>query len=450
MHRLLLLGLNHKTAPLAVREKLAFDDAQRREAIAAFRSRFKSTEIVLISTCNRVELYLARGLGHAPRVEEIVEFLAETHHVPAAEFRGHLYHHGGESAARHLFEVASSLDSMVLGETQILGQVREAYDTARELGATGPMLNPLFQRAVAAGRQVMAETSLAEGRVSVASVAIDHARRVFDSLADKTVLSIGAGKMSSLVLQSLAEQRPGRVIVCNRDVSKAQALAARFGGQAVTTGRLADHLTAADIVVAATGSAHPLVTRTMMESVHARRGDRAMFLIDIALPRDIEPSVGELPDVHLYNLDDLQRTVSQSQAGRAEAIASAGRIIAEHVEQFSQDHRARAMGPVINSLYKRYHELAREELSRVLASVKVEASERSHLEDLTRRIVNKLLHDPVRLLRQGDGMHGPSERYLHAMEKLFRLNDDTNDASDSTNAAKPSRGRETPIDPHHG
>jgi glutamyl-tRNA reductase len=204
MQRLLLLGLNHATAPLELRERVAFAPADRDRAVAEIRQRFPEAELALLSTCNRVELYVARAVHAHPRPEEIVQFLGEFHRVDPQNLRGHFYEKTDREAVAHLFTVASSLDSMVLGETQILGQVREAYDAARGMGATAAVLNPLFQRALAVGKEVLSATGIAEGRVSVASVAVDYARRIFDSFADKTVLSIGAGKMSALVLKSLA------------------------------------------------------------------------------------------------------------------------------------------------------------------------------------------------------------------------------------------------------
>ena len=217
MQRLLLLGLNHTTAPLEVREKLAFAPGQGRAAVAAFKQRFPAAEAVLLSTCNRVELYVGRHAHTQLGPDEMVQFVCDFHAVAPAGFREHLYHKAGRDVVEHLFSVASSLDSMVLGETQILGQVREAYDAARELQAAGGLLNPLFQRAVAVGKQVMHETALSEGRLSVASVAVEYAGRIFETFTDKTVLCIGAGKMATLVLQNLAALSPGRVLVCNRD-----------------------------------------------------------------------------------------------------------------------------------------------------------------------------------------------------------------------------------------
>ncbi|HEV2295909.1 MAG TPA: glutamyl-tRNA reductase [Tepidisphaeraceae bacterium] len=424
MQRLLLLGLNHSTAPLAVRERLALNAEQRAAALGAFRAKFEGCEAVLLSTCNRVELYAARAAHGQPRPEEMVEFLASFRSIPAGEFRQHLYQKSERGVVEHLFTVASSLDSMVVGETQILGQVREAYDAARALGATGALLNPLFQRASAVGKQVMTETSLGEGRMSVASVAVDHAGRIFDHFDDKTVLCIGAGKMTSLVIRGFAALKPKRLLCCNRDPVKAQKLAATFGGQAVVFERLDEHLIAADIVVSSTGSAVPIITRSRFETLLRQRRYRPVFLIDIALPRDVEPGVGELENVYLYNLDDLQQAVSSTQSQRTESLNAARAIVARHVEGFLAWHRAREMGPFIERLSARYHQLAREELERTIAKLgDVTEAEKAHLEELTRRIVNKLLHDPITALRQSDSPHAPATAYLHAMEKLFQLGD---------------------------
>ena len=427
MHRLLLLGLNHTTAPLEVRERLAFNAEQRRAAVAAFRERFPRYEAVLLSTCNRVELYVGREAHGQPGVRELTEFLGSFHDVRPGDFYDHLYQKSGRDVIEHLFSVTSSLDSMVLGETQILGQVREAYDASRDAGAAGPMLHPLFQRAAAVGRQVMRETAIGEGRLSVASVAVDYAKQIFERFDDKTVLCVGAGKMTALVLQNLSALSPRRVLVCNRNPARAEALAARFGGTALPFEGLTDHLVAADIVVTSTGSRQPVITRAAFAPLLKRRRYRPVFLIDIAVPRDVESSVGKLDNVYLYNLDDLQQVVLSTRSQRKDAVDAARRIVSSQVEEFVLWHRQREMGPTIDRLYQHYHRLAQEELSRTLTKLpNVSEAEKAHLEELTRRIVNKLLHGPVQTLRQsgaagGGGHASAAGAYLHALEKLFGL-----------------------------
>jgi glutamyl-tRNA reductase len=422
MQRLLLTGLNHTTAPIEVREALAFSVEQQRDALQRLRERYRDCEFVLLSTCNRVELYVARELHAHPRGDELAKFLAEFHQAPLEGFRDHLYHKSDRDAVEHLFCVASSLDSMVLGETQILGQVRDAYDLARELTATGTMLNPLFQRAVAVAKQVMHQTPLNEGRLSIASVAVDYARRIFDRFNDKTLLCIGAGKMVRLVLRQFAQLKPGKMLICNRNREKADALAAEFGSEAVSFEALPEHLVAADIVISSTGASKPIITLDQMPHVLKARRYRPLFLIDIAVPRDVEPQVGEFEHVFLCNIDELQQVVSETQSHRIDAISSARAIVSESVDDFITWHRARKLGPLIDELYKRSHALAMEELSRTLAKLpNVSAQEREHLGDLARRIVNKLLHEPVQALHQSNGVHVPVDRYAHALAKLFRL-----------------------------
>jgi glutamyl-tRNA reductase len=424
MQRLHLLGLNHTTAPLEIREKLAFSSAQRAAATAAFRQKFSDCELVLLSTCNRVEMYMAREVHGHPRAAEAIEFISDFQSVPADLLQPHLYHHSGRDMVQHLFSVASSLDSMVLGETQILGQVREAYESARDQSCVGAMLNPLFQRAIAVGKQVIRETPLAEGRLSVASVAVDFARRIFDQFRDKKVLCIGAGKMSQLVMRSFSALQPKSLLICNRNSEKATELAPKFSGVPVPFSQLDEHLAAVDIVISSTGSSEPIITADRFNAVHRRRRYRPIFIIDIAMPRDVEAAVGELENVYLYNIDDLQKVVSETHAGRQATIDSARNIVDASVGEYLKAHRIRELGPVIDQLYKRYHRVARDELGRTLHKLPgISDAEKSHLEDLARRIVNKLLHDPVKALRSADDSHQTSAQYIHAMEQLFKLED---------------------------
>jgi glutamyl-tRNA reductase len=422
MQRLLLVGLNHTTAPLEIREKIAFPGDQRRLALRALRERFPEAEAVLLSTCNRVELYVARGVHGHPRSEAMVEFLANYHDVPAGEVSPHIYRKDQDEAVKHLFNVASSLDSMVLGETQILGQVREAYDLAKAESATGTLLNPLFQRAIAVGKEVMGRTALSEGRLSVASVAVDYAKQIFDHFNDKAVLSIGAGKMAQLVLQSFQQLKPGKLLICNRDMNKAVALAGKFGGVAAAFEKLQEQLIVADIVITSTGATHPIITKGMFEHLLKQRRYRPIFLIDIALPRDVEPEVGQIENVYLYNIDDLQEVVAAPQRQRQGAVGEAQGIVERQVAEFAAWNKTRELGPVIDRLYQRYHQIAADEVGRVANKLPgLSEAERKVLEQLGQRIVNKLLHDPIQTLRNGDALHGPGVQYLHAMEKLFKL-----------------------------
>jgi glutamyl-tRNA reductase len=325
-------------------------------------------------------------------------------------FERSLYARDDREAMTHLFRVAASLDSMVLGETQILGQVRQSYDAARAAQTIGPILHPLAQRALAVGKEVMSRTGLAEGRLSVASVAVDHARRIFETFANKSVLNIGGGKMATLVLQHFAALRPARLMICNRDAIKASQLAAKFAGEAVAFERLFDHLASADVVISSTGSTEPIISRATIEAVLKHRRYNPMFLIDIAVPRDVEASVGELDHVYLYNVDDLQQAVSATQAQRTVAIELARAIVSRHVDDFLSWQRQRAMGPSIELMYRRSHEIAQAELARTLSRLPpLRPIEREQLEELTRRIVNKVLHDPIRAMQDAQAREAASD-----------------------------------------
>jgi glutamyl-tRNA reductase len=416
MQRLLLLGLNHKSASLELRERLAFSGQQRAEALAAIRRRFLEVEAVLLSTCNRTEIYLARPTHGRPRHSELADFLAELRGMSRRDVDGAFYEKAERDVVTHLFSVAGSLDSMVLGETQILGQVREAYEAATDAGAAGPMLHPLFQRAIAVGKQIRSETSLSKGRISVASVAVQYARRIFDVFSDKTVLNIGAGKMGELVLSAMAGLKPGKLIVCNRDFSRAEALAKKYSACASEMDHLPDQLAAADIVVTGTGSQQPIITRSMFETVIRRRRYRPVFIIDIGVPRDVAADVGEIENVYLYNLDDLQKAIDSNQETRSVAAQEAAQIVQRQVDEFVAWQRARMVGPLIELLYERSHSVALEELNRTVSKLSgISSADKEQLEDLTRRIVNKLLHDPIQVLRGSDALHAPMPQYLHAV-----------------------------------
>lgn len=418
MQRVLLIGLNHTTAPVDVRERLAFAPQRVQHAITELQKRIDGCEAVVLSTCNRVELYLAAPV-EIDR-DRVIDFLSEFHELPATDFASHLYEMRGRSAIEHLFAVACSLDSMVLGETQIIGQVRHAYEVSRGVGATGGILNPLFQRAVSVGKEVLSATQLSDGRVSVASVAVDYARRIFESFEDKTVLCLGTGKMSQLVLSHFARLNPKHMLVSSRSVERAREIAKQFDGEGVSSERLDEYLVRADVVVSSTGHPVTLVTRARFEPLLKQRRYRPVFLIDIAVPRDIEPAVGELEGVYLYNLDDLQEVVVRTMDQRGQSVEEARKIVVGHVEAFLQWHRQREIGPMIDALYKRYNQIARTELDRTAARMQLDAEQRQHLEELAHRLVQKMLHDPVTQLRES-GRHDDAQAYAHAVEKLFKL-----------------------------
>ena len=422
MNRLLLLGLNHTTAPLAVRERVALSREQLPAVINAFRDRYPACELVVLSTCNRTEFYTARETHGHPRSEELLDFVSTFSGLAVDTLKPSTYQFANRAMVEHLFNVAGSLDSMVVGETQILGQVRDAYEQASAAGAVGQQLHPLFQKALAVGKQVLSETPLAEGRVSVASVAVDYAQRLFPSMVGKTVLCLGAGEVGKTVTQRFAALQPARVLVCNRDITKAERLTRLFGGEAFSFDRLTDGLGEADVVVTSTDSPQPVVTRSMVEpAMRSRAIARPLFMIDTAVPRDIEPAVRELAGVHLYDMDDLQSVVRSTHTVRQDSVQTARQLIAKQVDAFINDARVREVGPAIDRLYQRFHNVAAEELERTLGKLPAATeTDRKHLEDLTRRIVNKLLHEPVQQLRQLPDMHSPASRFISALDDLLQ------------------------------
>ncbi len=395
---LLVLGVNHRTAPIAVRETLAFTPDQTTAALNALRHRFPNTEAVILSTCNRVELYLARPAADTtePTLDALTHFLADFHHLPPSELHAHLYFHEDRRMVEHLFSVAASLDSMVVGETQILGQVKQAYSHAAQSNSVGKIFHGLFQRAFAAAKDVHERTNLSAGRLSIASVAIDLARSVFDRFDDKTVLCVGAGKMASLMLRHLKDLQPQKLALINRSFLRAQTLAHEFAGQAHPFEDLDTLMTDADIILTSTNADTPIISESRFKSLLKPRRYRPVVIIDIAVPRDVESSVGQLSNVYLYNVDDLQEVAAGNKGKRDQEIALSRALLEEHVENFWKWFAARDVGPLVKALYEQCHALARAELDATFTrKPDLTPDERAELERLTHRLIGKILHRPI-------------------------------------------------------
>jgi len=424
--KLAVIGCNHKSAPVEVRERLAFDRQGAGAAIRTLAAEHPSWEAVLLSTCNRVELYIATGTveeaEHLPW--DPVDWLCSYRGIRTAEVRDRFYRFEGVEAVRHLLQVASGLDSMVLGETQILGQVKDAYDTARAAGTTGPILNILFQQAVAAAKQVHANTGLSRGRVSVSSVAVEFACQVFDpdQFRTKTVLLIGAGKMGELTLRHLIDLGPGRLLVTNRSPERAAAVASRWEAEAVPYDALDDWLVQADLIISTTASAEPIVDRERFARVMERRRWRPVVIIDIAVPRDFTDDVGDLENVYLYNIDDLESQRDRNLAAREREV---GRALAI-VDQMADETWARLeyqmrMAPVVSRLREQIDQIREEELRRLFRGLpELTDKERERIAHAFRRFENKVLHLPASALRE-EGQNGSGRWLLDALERLFHL-----------------------------
>jgi glutamyl-tRNA reductase len=414
------IGCSFRTAPVAVRERLAFTPATLQRALAELTARY-SCEAVVLGTCNRVELYLARPLDVAPLDAELVgEYLCELHHIPHADLRPHLYAHYNAEAIRHLFRVVASLDSLVVGEGQIAGQVKEAYESARAQSASGPFLNALFQQARQVAKRVRSETGISRGNVSISSVAVEFVRGVFSTFADKTVLVIGAGKMGGLTLHALRDLAPRQILVINRTLAKAQTLAHDCGGTAVPWEKLDDALAQADIVLSTTGAPTPIITKARYEQLPHRPAG-PVVMIDIAIPRDIEPSLHDSDRVFLYNVDDLHAVRDRVLAERRKHIAPAEQIVEQEQRRFLNEWSRRRNGPIIARL-QRDADAKRQailtELHAKLTGPLTEA-DRKAIDYAFRLFQNQLLHGPISTLNESS--HESGGGMLDALRRLFRL-----------------------------
>jgi glutamyl-tRNA reductase len=388
------LGLNHHTAPLAVRERVVFHVDRLRDALTELKGAF-SPEAAILSTCNRTELYLA-----GEERPDLVQWLARYHRVDPAELQPYLYTLPREQAVRHAFRVASGLDSMVLGEPQILGQMKDAARAAESAGTLGAVLHKLFQRSFAVAKEVRTNTRVGAASVSMAAAAVKLAARIFPSLKDQNVLLIGAGEMIDLCATHFAAQAPARIAVANRTVERGERLAARFNARAIELRALPEHLHEYDIVVSCTASSLPILGKGLVERALRTRRHRPLFMVDLAVPRDIEPEVAELDDVFLYTIDDLGTIVSANLDARRSAVEQAEVIIDTQVGQFMHWIKVRETVPLIRQLREHAEETRRQELDRALKALARGEDPAAVLESLSQGLTNKLLHAPTQALKK--------------------------------------------------
>jgi glutamyl-tRNA reductase len=417
--RLLAVGLSHRTAPVELRESVDFSRAGVDAALQALASRGVCPEMVVLSTCNRAEIYAVAESDAGAAA--LTRFFSDYHGIDDAALDGHLYCHRGLDVARHLFRVAAGLDSLVVGEPQILGQVKTAYTTASDLRYTGTVTHRLFHAAFAAGKRVRSETSLGDGAVSVSYAAIELARKIFGNLQGLSVLILGAGEMAKLTGAHLRSQQITQITISSRTLASAERLARQLEGRAVPWTDVRAALGHADIVVTATGAAEPVLTRSAVEEAMRSRRGRPLFVIDIALPRDVEPAAGDLDQVFLYHMDDLRSIVDENLARRGSELASAETIVAEEVERFSRWLRSREIVPTIVALRRRFEDIRQSELRRLepkLAGLTPEA--RARVDDVTRLLVEKLLLAPTEQLKTV-GDEALLLAYAEAVHRLFSL-----------------------------
>jgi glutamyl-tRNA reductase len=390
-----ILGMNHKTAPVALREKVAFGEDRLAGALKALLQGGGVSEVVILSTCNRTEVYWS---GTATGTE-LTAWL-ERHHGNSLDLGSSLYVHQEGGAVEHAFRVASGLDSMVLGEPQILGQLKDAYRVAQESGSTGPTLNRLFQSAFAAAKRVRTETRIGANAVSLASATVSLARKVYADLGEHSALLIGAGEMNTLVAKHLVAAGVKRLVIANRTLARAQQLATEVSGYAADLKDLDKALQDADIVVSCTASPTPIITRRAAEAASRARRHRPIFMVDMAVPRDIEPEVAELEDIYLFSIDDLQQLINENLQQREVAAADAREVVAAEVKRFLSESRAQDAGPAIRTLRQQAETIRQQTLDqarRLLANGK---SSDEALEYLANTLTNRLLHSPTQALRQ--------------------------------------------------
>lgn len=421
---LLGVGCNYQRTGVELRERLAFDGEKMPRALDALCSR-QDCEAVILSTCNRVELYLASETSF--ETADTMAFLAEFHGVPLPELTSHFYTHRHGEAVRHLFRVAASLDSLIIGEGQIAGQVKKAYEIAQACASAGPLLHALFQHARLVAKRVRSETGISKGHVSVSSAAVDYVRLVFDHFADKTVLVIGAGKMGELTLKHLKDLRPHKILVTNRSPDKAQAVARGCGGEALTWERLDEALARADIVLSTTGAPEPIVTLERYQKVLARRTAGPAVILDIAVPRDFDPRIHDGDQTWLFNIDDLKRNRDATLSERQKHIAPAEAIVNQETERFLKDWARRKHGPVIARLTQDVEAKRQAIVVQLLARLdgKLTEADRKYVEGAFRLLQNQILHGPITALTE-DTHAEPSaggHTLLDALRKLFRLQD---------------------------
>jgi glutamyl-tRNA reductase len=413
-----IIGVNHNTAPVEVRERLALPESRMPDACKRLIEHPGIEEAMILSTCNRVEVLAKTTNGHA----DLRGFLGQYFHVEPAEFDRHLYEYRAQDAVRHVFRVTSSLDSMVVGEPQILGQVKEAYAVARAVGSVHSQLDSLLTRAFAVAKRVRSETAVGSSAVSVASVAVELAKKVFGSLQGRSVYLVGAGKMTELAARHLVAHGAGAIFVANRTYDRAIGLAQKFNGQAIGFDRLYDTCDRADIVITSTGAPHAIFRREHGEIFLKRRRNRPMFFIDIAVPRDVDPGMNKLGGIFVYDIDDLQQAVSAHVADRKKEAERAEAIVADEVQRFQARLQTLDVVPTIVSLQDHLETIRQAEIDRVRGRLGSLSPEQELAVDaLTKGIINKIMHTPISTLKTAARESEGATTVIDLVRRLFNL-----------------------------
>ncbi len=430
---ILVVGLSHKTAPVEIREKVAFAPTEMAAPLQQMLALPAITEAVIVSTCNRVELY-ATSRNVDAGITELKQFLADFHQLKPADLEGHLYDYTGQEAIRHVLRVSASLDSMIIGEPQILGQIKTAYGYASEFKTAGLILNRFLHKAFSVAKRVRTETAIASHAVSVSFAAVELARKIFDTLEDKTVMLIGAGEMCELAARHFVNNGVSKVLVTNRTFSRAEKLAEEFDGTAVSFENFREQLHRVDIVLSSTGAPDYVLAAKKLKEVCKLRRHKPMFLIDIAVPRDIDPLANKIDGIYLYDVDDLQGVVQANLKEREKEAAKAEAIINDEIVQFQRWMSTLEVKPTIVALRHQLDSVRKAELEKTFSNLNgLGKKERKAVEAMTNAIVNKILHHPTNILKEAqNGSDG--DLYIDAVRRLFNLPDTTEQAQQASDS----------------
>ncbi len=437
---IVVVGLSHKTAPIEVREKLNFPESTLPAALGKLMSYEGVRESLIVSTCNRVEIY-ASVQESAKGIDRIKQFVSDYHGLSREALEQSLYVYPDAQGVRHTFRVASSLDSMVLGEAQILGQLKDAFDTALKTKTTSTILNKLIKKAISVAKRVRTETRLAEGAVSISSAAVELAKKIFGDLDGKHVMLLGAGEMAELAAQHLLGNGVKNIMVANRTFERAEELAKEFKGDAIRFEHFPDALVMVDILICATGAPHYVVSREMIVRALKERRNKPIFMIDISNPRNIDPEVDKVDNVYLYDIDDLQSKVDVNTEGRAREAEKAEDIVAQEVETYLQWERGLDAVPTIVDLREKVEDVRKRELEKTLGSLSsISDDHRRAIEAMSQAIVNKLLHAPLVVLKQAASSKNEGDTTIAVARRLFNLDKELKRPLDRHHAAP-----ETPV-----
>lgn len=418
---IVVVGLSHKSAPIEVREKLYFPEETLPAALGKLMTYEGIRESLIISTCNRVEIY-ASVADSAKGVDRIKQFISDYHGIPREALEGSLYVYPDALGVRHTFRVASSLDSLVLGEAQILGQLKDAFDIALKAKTTSTILNKLIKKSISVAKRVRTETKLAEGAVSISSAAVELAKKIFGDLTGKTVMLLGAGEMAELAAQHLLSNGVKNIMVANRTFERAEELAKEFKGDAIRFEHFPDALVMVDILICATGAPNYVVKRDMVARIIRDRRHKPIFMIDISNPRNIEPEVDKVDNVYLYDIDDLQSKVDVNTGGRAKEAERAEVLVTQEVETYLQWERGLDAVPTIVDLREKVEDIRKRELDKTIGSMNgITDDQKRALEIMSQAIVNKLLHAPLVVLKQAAASPDSGDATLAIARKLFNL-----------------------------